>query len=117
MKSSKIIIFIFALTIFSCRKIYVEPSPTEKNQDVFSVSETIISDGDPINIDLKNSGLYTLILFDSSSQQVVIREKFLGKNGKNILNIYTKSLPTKSIYLSLEDSLNNQIGKTLLIIK
>ena len=93
----------------------IEPTP-QKNEDIFSVKETTISNGDQIKFDLKVDGVYTLTLFDSVGQQVVTRERIVGKLGQNTLNIYTKSLPVRYLYLSLEDVNNVQIGKTLLIV-
>lgn len=98
-----------------CRKMAIEPAP-QKNDDIFSVKESTISNGDQIKFDLKIDGIYTLTLFDSLNQQVVAREKFAGKIGQNTLNIYTKALPARYLYLSLEDINNVKIGRTLLIL-
>lgn len=112
----RIIILCCIIFMIGCRKMYVEPTPP-KNENIFSVKEATISNGDIIKFDLKTEGIYTLILFDSVDQQVITREKIIGRLGQNNLNIYTKSLPVRYLYLSLEDVNNVQIGKTLLIIK
>lgn len=117
MKWIKLIILCCMVFIIGCRKIEIEPTPppTQIN-DIFSVKEANISNGDPLKFTLKSEGVYTLTLFDSTTQQVVTRERIIGKNGINSLKLYTKSLPVRYLYLSLEDENSVQIGKTLLII-
>ena len=113
----KLILLCFMVFIISCRKVEVEPIPTTpKVEDIFSVKETSISNGDPFKFTLKSEGVYTLTLFDSATQQVVTRERIIGKIGENSLKLYTKSLPVRYLYLSLEDGNGVQIGKTLLVI-
>jgi hypothetical protein len=104
-----------AFTI-SCKKIEVQPDPPPKIEDIFSLKEKSISNGESFNFILESEGVYTLTLFDSLGQQVVTRERIIGKIGENSLKLYTKSLPVKYLYLSLEDVNRIQIGKTLLII-
>jgi hypothetical protein len=104
------------ILIWGCRKVEVTPTPTPKVEDIFSVKETSITNGDPLKFTLKSEGVYTLTLFDSVGQQVVTRERIIGKIGENSLKLYTKSLPVRYLYLSLEDENSVQIGKTLLII-
>jgi hypothetical protein len=53
---------------------------------------------------------------DSVTNQVITRERFIGKMGENKLKIYTSSLPVKYLYLLLEDESKSQIGKTTIII-
>ena len=90
------------------------PQPVQK---IFSVSESRVTDGQSIYFDLPSDGVYTLTLIDKESEQVVSRERFTGKIGENIKKIYTKSLQFKYLYLVLTDSVNKELGKTLLIIK
>jgi len=104
------------ILIWGCRKVEVEPITTPKVEDIFSVKETSIANGDPLKFTLKSEGVYTLTLFDSIGQQVVTRERIIGKIGENSLKLYTKSLSVRYLYLSLEDVNGIQIGKTLLII-
>ena len=115
MKWIKFIILCCIVSMIACRKIEVAPTPP-KVEDIFSVKESSITNGSPITFTLKSDGVYTLTLFDSTAQQVVTRERIIGKNGVNSLKLYTKSLPVKYLYLSLEDENSVQIGKTLLII-
>ena len=115
MKWIKIIILCFVIFVIGCRKVEVQPTPPPTT-DIFSVKEASITNEGDINFNLKSEGVYTLTLFDSVGQQVVTRERIIGKNGINSLKLYTKSLPVRYLYLSLEDDKGVQIGKTLLVI-
>jgi hypothetical protein len=112
----KLILLCCVVFIISCKKVEVIPTPPPKIEDIFSVKEVSISNGDPFKFTLKSEGVYTFTLFDSVGQQVVTRERIIGKIGENSLKLYTKSLPVRYLYLSLEDKNSIQIGKTLLII-
>ena len=116
MKWIKIIILCCVVSIIGCRKVYVEPTPPPQPTDIFSVKEASITNEGEINFNLKSEGVFTLTLFDSVGQNVVIRERIIGKIGNNSLKLYTKSLPVRYLYLSLEDENSVQIGKTLLVI-
>jgi hypothetical protein len=116
MKYIKIILLCCMVSIISCRKIKITSKP-EVPTDIFTVKEVNVKDGETLNFNLNSQGIYTLTLFDSIGQQVLTREKIIGKIGQNNINIYTKSLPVRYLYLSIEDDNNNQVGKTLLIIK
>jgi len=110
----------FILLIFlisSCRKMEI-PIPVEPPvSDIFSVKQSEVSNGQEIKFNLKEDGIYTLTIGDSVTNQVITRERFTGKIGENKLNLYTKSLPIKTLYLLLEDKNKNQVGKTIIIIK
>ncbi len=116
MKKLILILLCCVVFIISCRKVEVEPTPPPKVEDIFSVKETSIGNGDLFKFNLKSAGVYTLTLFDSVGQQVVTRERIIGKIGENSLKLYTKSLPVKYLYLSLKDVNGFEIGKTLLVI-
>ena len=117
MKWIKIIILCCVIFIISCRKIEIIPQPQPVNKDIFNQSNVMISDGQDFEFNLTNSGKYTLMLLDSISNQVISKEKINGKIGINNSKIYTKSLQFKYLYLVLRDSVNKELGKTLLIIK
>ena len=108
-------LFIILLLLSSCRKIEV-PTPAVTTKDIFSVSQSTVSNGADITITLKSSGIYTLTMGDSVTNQVITRERFTGKIGENKLKIYTSSLPIKYLYLSLENESKTQIGKTTITI-
>ncbi len=112
----KLLFILFLISIWGCRKVDIIPTPPPAPIDIFSVKESSIGNGEQIKFNLKNEGVYTLTLFDSVAQQVVTRERIIGKNGLNTLKVYTKSLPIKYLYLTLEDQNSVEIGKTLLII-
>jgi hypothetical protein len=82
---------------------------------IFEVAENTVADKSAITFTLEKEGIYTLTLSDGN--QVVSREKFVGKQGRNSLTLYTRTIQTKYLYLELQDSYNNQIGKTTIIIK
>ena len=111
-----ILTIIFLILIWGCRKVVVIPTPPPTQTDIFSVKESTVTNGQEIKFNLKAEGVYTLTLFDSTAQQVVTRELINGKIGINNLKLYTKSLPIKYLYLTLEDENSVEVGKTLLII-
>jgi hypothetical protein len=114
----KRILFILGLTLLSaCTKMEL-PTPTAPiNTDIFSVKESVVTDGQEITFTLKADGVYTLTIGNEATGQVVTRERFNGKVGENKLTLYTKSLPVTYLYLLLEDGNKTQVGKTTIIIK
>jgi hypothetical protein len=113
----KKILFILILSLLACRKTQVIPTPPQPNVNIFDVKESSVENGQTINFTLPVSGTYTLTMIDTIKNQVVTRERFVGKLGLNTLKIYTKSLPTKYLSVELKDQNNQQIGKTRIIIK
>jgi hypothetical protein len=107
-------LFIILLLLSACKKIEVQPQPPVV-QDIFSVTESTVSNGGDIYFNLKSSGIYTLTILDET-QNVITRERISGKIGQNKLKIYTSSLPVKYLYLVLEDQSHTQIGKTAITI-
>jgi len=103
------------LLLSSCRKVEVRPEPKPITEDIFSVTESTVSNGGDIYFDLKATGTYTLTMLDET-QNVITRERISGKIGQNKLKIYTSSLPVKYLYLVLEDQSKIQIGKTAIKI-
>jgi hypothetical protein len=112
----KLLFILFLISIWGCRKVDIIPTPPPTQIDIFSVKESTVSNGQEIKFNLKEEGIYTLTLFDSTTQQVVTRERINGKIGINNLKLYTKSLPIKYLYLTLKDQNSVEVGKTLLII-
>ena len=103
------------LLLTGCTKVVPTTIPPFA-KDIFSVSQSTVSNGDEIIVNLKTAGRYTLTMSDSVTNQVLTRERFTGKVGENKLKIYTKSLSVKYLYLVLEDSTKAQIGKTAITI-
>lgn len=112
------IYFILGLVLLSaCRKIDMPLPVVAVNTDIFSTKQSEVTNGQEIKFTLKTDGVYTLTIGDSTTNQVVTRERFTGKTGENKLTLYTKSLPTTYLYLLLEDGNKTQVGKTTIIIK
>jgi hypothetical protein len=107
-------LLIILLLLSACKKVDVQPTPPTV-QDIFSVTESTVSNGGDIYFDLKSAGTYTLTMLDET-QNVITRERISGKVGQNKLKIYTSSLPVKYLYLVLEDQSRTQIGKTTIKI-
>jgi hypothetical protein len=107
-------LLLILLLLSACKKVDV-PSPPPTVQDIFSVTESTVSNGGDIYFDLKSAGIYTLTMLDET-QNVITRERISGKVGQNKLKIYTSSLPVKYLYLVLEDQSRTQIGKTAIKI-
>lgn len=105
---------LFLLLLTTCTTDEFEPTPAPV-LTTFEIKENTLSDQDPITFNLKEEGIYNLVLLDGT--QVVSREKFKGKIGKNNMKLYTRTLKIKYLYLVLQDVNGNQIGKTTLILK
>jgi hypothetical protein len=111
----KKILFILVLSLVACKKvvpIVVAPPTT----NIFNVPQSSVTNGKEIQFDLTKSGVYTLTIGDSVTNQVLTRERFNGQIGINKKKIYTKGLQSKYLYLLLEDVTKTKIGKTTIII-
>jgi hypothetical protein len=113
----KLLFILFLVILSACTKIEIPVPVPPTNTDIFSVKESVVTDGQEIKFTLKADGVYTLTIGNESTGQVVTRERFTGKAGENKLTLYTKSLPTSYLYLLLEDGNKSQVGKTTIIIK
>jgi hypothetical protein len=112
----KKILFILLVSLVACKKVLVAPVQV-KVSNVFDAPQNTIINGQEIQFDLINNGVYTLTIGDSVTNQVLTRERFNGQIGINKKKIYTKSLSVKYLYLLLEDASKNKIGKTIIIVK
>jgi hypothetical protein len=112
----KKVLFILILSLAACKKTQVIPTPSQPDINIFDIKESSVKNGQTINFTLPVSGTYTLTMMDTIKNQVVTRERFIGKVGLNSLKIYTNSLPTKYLSVELKDQNNQQIGKTRIII-
>ena len=112
----KKLLIILGILFISCRKEVTPTPPVVTPIDIFTIPQNIVINGQDINFKVNLGGQYTLTMKDSLTGQVITREKLIVKTGQNKLKIYTKTLPVKYLYLILEDSTKNQIGKTTLII-
>ena len=112
----KRIILILILFIVGCRKLDVVPQP-ETNKNIFEQNSAVIENGQDIEFKLETDGKYFLVLFDSTANKVISREKFIGTSGNNVKKIYTNSFNQKSLYLYLVTENNQQVKKTLITVK
>ena len=83
--------------------------------DIFSVKESVVTNGQSIHFKLPSAGTCSLSLIDGKTNQVISRERFIGQSGENVKKIYTNSLPKGYLILVLEDINKNQLGKTTII--
>jgi hypothetical protein len=113
----KKIILISLILLVGCTKMEIEPTPPPTTQNIFSLKESRVVDGQEIHFQLPAAGVYTLTLIDKDNGQVISRERFTGKIGENIKRIYTNSIQSQYLYLLLEDVTKTQIGKTTIITK
>lgn len=90
---------------------------SNKEVDIFTITESEIIDGQEIMFKLLNDSSYIIKLVDKTNNQVLSKEKIKGKIGLNKIKIYTKSLPSKYLYLVLEDVNKKEISKTTIITK
>jgi len=114
MKWSKIIIVCCVSFIISCQKEdIVEPQLV----DIFKIEQTSLANGSEITFNVKNEGVYIVTMIDKNTNQVLSREKIKCVIGKNKIRVYTKTIPSQYLYLTLEDSFDNQLGKTIITTK
>lgn len=112
----KKILSIVLIFLVGCTKPDLPLPEVLSVNDIFSVTESSISDGQSIHFKLSSAGIYTLTLIDKETNQVISRERFTGQSGENVKKIYTKSIQSKYLYLTLVDGNNNQVAKTQITI-
>ena len=101
-------------SIISCQKEdVIEPQPI----DIFKVKQTSLSNKSEISFNVEKEGVYIITMIDKNTNQVLSREKIKCIAGKNKIKVYTKSISSQYLYLKLEDSFNNKLGKTTITIK
>ena len=114
MKWSKIIILCCVLSIISCQKEdIVEPQLV----DIFKIEHASLTNRSEITFSVKKVGVYIVTMIDKNTNQVMSREKIKCVIGENKIRVYTKTIPSQYLYLTLEDSFDNQLGKTIITIK
>jgi ribosomal protein S24E len=100
--------------IFSCQKEdIIEP----QSIDIFKVKQSTLVNRNEITFNVEKEGMYIVTMIDKNTNQVISREKIKCITGNNKIKIYTKTLPSRYLYLKLEDSFNNQLGNTIIIVK
>lgn len=117
MKLYKFIITLFFIVLITaCSKDEILPTPPQP-MNIFSVGEYTIVDSEEVSFELQTNGMYILKLVHGQTNQVLSKEKIVGKVGNNKIKIYTKSLPTNNFYLILETQDKIEMGKVKLISK
>jgi hypothetical protein len=114
MKRIIIIILCCVGIIISCQKEdIVEPQII----DIFKVEQSMVSNKSEISFNIEKEGMYTITMIDRNTNQVLSRETIKCIIGKNKIKVYTKTIPSQYLYLTLEDSFDNQLGKTIITTK
>ena len=112
---NKILFLCFVIGfILSCEN---EDIVTPQTVDIFKVEQSTLSNKSEISFNIEKEGMYIVTMIDRNTNQVISREKIKCITGNNKIKIYTKTLPTRYLYLKLEDSFNNQLGNTIIIVK
>ncbi|MDI3349837.1 hypothetical protein [Mycoplasmopsis arginini] len=111
-------LLIFLILLWGCSKPDLpEPEEVVTNDYIFNSKESTILNGQTIYFQLQSDGVYFLTLTDKETGQIISREKFNGKMGENIKRIYTNSLQSQYLYLTLQDVNKVELGKTIIIKK
>ena len=113
----KKIFYISFIFLLGCSEPEIILPSVLAKDDIFSVKESVVTNGQYLHFDLPSKGTYTLTLMNVETNQVISRERFVGQSGENIKIIYTKSLPKGYLYLVLADANKKEINKTQIIIK
>jgi hypothetical protein len=112
---NKILFLCFVIGfILSCEN---EDIVTPQTVDIFKVEQSTLSNKSEISFNIEKEGTYIVTMIDRNTNQVISREKIKCITGNNKIKIYTKTLPTRYLYLKLEDSFNNQLANTIIIVK
>lgn len=108
--------YLLLILLVGCSGPELQMPEVLAKDNIFSITESSVTNGQSIHFDLPSAGTYTLTLIDKESGQVISRERFIGQNGENVKKIYTKSISVKYLYLLLEDVTKKEISKTTIII-
>ena len=112
---NKILFLCFVIGfILSCEN---EDIVTPQTVDIFKVGQSTLSNKSEISFNIEKEGMYIVTMIDKNTNQVISREKIKCIIGNNKIKIYTKTLPSRYLYLKLEDSFNNQLANTIIIVK
>lgn len=112
----KIILISFILLV-GCTKDELPTPNVITATNIFDVTESDVVNGQDIHFKLPTSGTYILTLIDVKNGQALSREKFIGQIGENIKKIYTNSMESQYLYLTLTDNEGIELNKTIINIK
>jgi hypothetical protein len=113
----KKLLYMSLILIVGCTKPELPLPEVIAKDNIFNVTESSVINGQSIYFDLPSEGVYTLTMTDKETGQVVSRERFIGQNGENIKKIYTNSIQSQYLYLSIEDATKKEIKKTIIVLK
>lgn len=82
----------------------------EEIVDPIEIGE-INQDGQEISFEVQQPGVYTLVLLDNLNSTILSKENILCTVGTNKFNIYTKSLPTSTVEVKVQDKDKKEIFK------
>jgi hypothetical protein len=100
--------------VISCKN---EDIVMPQSIDIFKVEQSTLENKSEITFNVEKEGIYIVTMIDKNTNQVISREKIKCVIGENKIRVYTKTIPSQYLYLTLEDSFNNQLGKTTITIK
>jgi hypothetical protein len=103
----KRLLFIIFILFAGCTK---DELLIEEIVDTTEIGE-INQDGQEISFEVQQPGTYTLILLDSLSNTILSKENVVCTVGTNKFNIYTKSLPTSTIEVKVQDKDKKEVFK------
>ncbi len=113
----KKLLTICVILLWGCSKPDLEMPEVLPTKYIFDVTESSVVNGQSIYFNLPYQGTFILTLTDKETSQVISREKFNGQMGENVKKIYTNSIQTQYLYLTLEDNNKTELAKTIIIKK
>jgi hypothetical protein len=114
MRIIRIIICCLTGIVISCKN---EDLVMPQTIDIFKVEQSTLENKSEITFNVEKEGVYILTMIDKNTNQVLSREKIKCIIGNNKIKIYTKTIPSRYLYLTLDDTFKNQLGKTIITIK
>lgn len=113
----KKILSIFLLVLLvACVKEDIIDYTMFSTDDIFENQGGVLKDATRIEFNLDSSGDFIISLEDEFTSKVVTKELFIGKEGKNTLDVFTKVMPKGSYYLTVKDKNGNKVEQTKISI-
>ena len=75
--------YLLLILLVGCSGPELQMPEVLAKDNIFSVIESSVTNGQSIHFDLPTKGTYTLTLIDKESGQILGREKFIGQAGEN----------------------------------
>ena len=109
----KLTLFLIIIFVVACAKQdLIEDFIQYSKNNIFDKEAGILTDAARIEFDLPQSGQYILNLQDEFSGKVVTKELFIGEEGLNTVNVFTKVVPRGNYNLILTDKDGNKVEQT-----